>query len=690
MPSVSSIPPSLFAAGSFAAVLAASASALAQAPALPIEKTDAPIDVRVDGERGGAPRASRDAGVASYVVRGEELKRPGATAVDAIAASPGVEPSRSGAGSDFATISIRGAPSAQLPVYLAGIRLNDDVTGAADLSTIPLFFLDRIEIYRGNAPADADRLGIGGAVFFEPKLPRGTHAGVMAGAGSFGELTFGAYGSLGDERAGALFSVSRQSATNDYRFTDDGNTDGDADDRVRQRKNGDATTYDAWAVGRVALSGGGRLVILANAFAREQGIVGATYSLASAARSATQREIAAVSARLPCSARRRAGDDAMDRCSIEIGSSAIAARRDIHDPLGELGFGSTRVTVSGDRWEESARLRARVGERWRVGAGVFAGVDRLGVDIAKGLSTRAARLSVTGSVDVAYRPFERLELFALGAGECHSAIGSTGAAEGAGTGACALGGPAGRAGLRITAPLGFEVLASAGSYVRVPALGEMYGLSGTVLGNPALVPERGYAAEAGVRWGGASASGDVRGYVDATGFARLVEDLIVYRRSGSATITPFNVADARVLGAELAAGIELFHHARAQLSLTVQDPRNVTAGQPAAATLLPYHAALTGSSVVEVYTDPSRSVPFVNRLSLGARLLYRSFRYADPGQQVFLREQRDLGLDAAASILRSRLALRLGVSNLLDVTNQDLLGFPQAGRAFHGALDATW
>src|SRR4029079_11321349 len=132
-----------------------------------------------------------DSNVASYVVRGADLKRPGASAVDVIAASPGVEAARSGAGSDLATVSIRGAPSAELPVYLAGIRLNDDVTGAADLSTVPLFALDRIEVYRGNAPAEADRLGIGGALFFEPRLPRSTHAGATFGAGSFGELSFG-------------------------------------------------------------------------------------------------------------------------------------------------------------------------------------------------------------------------------------------------------------------------------------------------------------------------------------------------------------------------------------------------------------------------------------------------------------------------------------------------------------------
>src|SRR5262249_18340338 len=161
---------------------------------------------------------------------------------------------------------------------LAGVRLNDDVTGGADLSTVPLFALDRVEVYRGNAPSDADRLGIGGAIFFEPRLPRGTHAGAMFGAGSFGALSFGAFGSIGDERAGALLSFSGQSAANDYTFTDDGGTADPRDDRVVNRENGDATTYDAWALGRVALPGGGRLVLLANAFTREQGVVGTTFS----------------------------------------------------------------------------------------------------------------------------------------------------------------------------------------------------------------------------------------------------------------------------------------------------------------------------------------------------------------------------------------------------------------------------
>ncbi len=703
-PSFFSIPPHLTFAAPLAVVLAVSGSAFAQTPPPPIEKTDPasapsardPIDVRVEGDR-GPPRASRDPGVASFVVRGDELKRPGATVVELLLASPGVEPSRTGAGSDFATLSIRGAPSAELPVYLAGVRLNDDITGAADLSTIPLFALDRIEVFRGNAPADADRLGIGGAVFLEPKLPRGTHAGALFGAGSFGALTFGGFASLGDDRAGALFSFSRQSATNDYAFLDDRMTKDTIDDRVVKRDNGDATTHDAWALGRAALPGGGRVVLLANAFSREQGISGASYSSVHVARNATQREIGAASVRLPCSGAASArafagvGDDTIDNCSVDIASSVILARRDIDDPHREAGFTAARASISGDRWEEKARLNVRIGERLRLGVGAFVGIDRLEVDLLNGIQTRAARLGLTGSANVDWRPLDWLELFALLGGECHSAVGQgQGGALSQSRAVCAQGGPAARMGLRVMGPGGFEVLASGGSYLRVPVLGELYGVSGTVLGNPALVPERGYTGEASARWAGGTHSGSVRAYADVTGFARFVESLIVYKLTRPDTIKPFNIAAARILGVEVGAGMDMLRHVRAQMALTLVDPRNVTAGVSPEGSMLPYHAELTGTWGLEAYADPSETVSFVDRIAIGARFNYRSARYADASRNYYLREQRELSLDASAALLRRRVGVRVSVSNLLDVTNQDLLGFPQPGRAAYGSLEATW
>ena len=672
-------------------------------------ETDTPIDVSVEGGR--APRGARDPDLASYVIRGDALRRPGGTAVDVIAASPGVQAARTGAGSDLATLSIRGAPSAQLPVYLAGVRLNDDVTGGADLSTVPLFALDRIEVYRGNAPADADRLGIGGALFFEPKLPRGTHVGGSFGVGSFGELSFAAFGTLGDDRAGALFSFSRQTATNNFTFTDDRGTTSTNDDVVRTRENGDATTHEAWAIGRVALPGGGRLVLLANTFAREQGVVGPSSAPAVETRSATSRQLVAASARVPCttpatstttpaSTTTASTTPAIDRCSIELSTSAISAERTLTDPRGELALGAPGATVRGDRWQESARLRARITDNLEARASLFAGVDHLGIDLAPGAQLRVARLSVTGSASLAWDVHPTVTLFALGAGECLTTLAASGLGTLAGTGdtttaatagrTCAAGGPAARAGIRWLTPPGITLTALGGSYLRVPTLGEVHGLSASVLGNPDLASERGYGAELAARWAGASPSLSARWYADLTTFARLSEDLIAYRRSRVDQIKPFNISNARLLGVEALLGVDLLRHVRAELSVSALDPRDVTPGALVRSTLLPYHAQLTLASRAEVYTDLEQSVHIVGRVAVGATFRYRSGRVADPAATFHLAEIRELGLDASASFLRGRITTRASANNLLDLPNQDLLGFALPPRSFFGSVEATW
>src|SRR5688500_262320 len=138
----------------------------------PEEAADAPLEI----EAHSAPleHALDDPTLASTVISGADLERAGASSAEILSRVPGVQVNRTGAQSDLATASIRGADAAQVPVYLAGIRLNDDVSGTADLSTVPLFMIERVEVYRGNAPLKSDRLGLGGAIFFWPRLPRET------------------------------------------------------------------------------------------------------------------------------------------------------------------------------------------------------------------------------------------------------------------------------------------------------------------------------------------------------------------------------------------------------------------------------------------------------------------------------------------------------------------------------------
>ncbi len=169
----------------------------------------------------GAPRnktraSPKDISAASTVVSKGELEAAGMTAAAVLARVPGVQVARTGTSADFASAALRGASSAQAPVYLAGIRLNDDVTGTADLSTIPLWMIDRAEVFRGNAPEQSDQLGLGGAVFFEPSVPKENRLGAGVGAGSFGEFSLWTRAAVSGESASALFGIRRDRAENNF------------------------------------------------------------------------------------------------------------------------------------------------------------------------------------------------------------------------------------------------------------------------------------------------------------------------------------------------------------------------------------------------------------------------------------------------------------------------------------------
>jgi iron complex outermembrane receptor protein len=212
------------------------------------------IEVEVRGKPLPPTEARKDPSVAGSTRARDALEAPGLTAPDALRTMVGVTVTETGGLGAASTAQIRGATAAQTPVYLAGVRINDDVGGAADLSSVPLFLIDRVEVYRGNAPLEADRLGIGGAIFFEPVRVREPRVAVGGLAGSFGSRGAYAYSAAASQRSRLLFGARVETADNDYEFWDDNGTLADeSDDRPRRLQNADATLIDLWALGRTSV-----------------------------------------------------------------------------------------------------------------------------------------------------------------------------------------------------------------------------------------------------------------------------------------------------------------------------------------------------------------------------------------------------------------------------------------------------
>ncbi|MBI4704722.1 MAG: TonB-dependent receptor [Deltaproteobacteria bacterium] len=675
---------------------AALAAALAATPGRAAQGEPAgepePIEVTVQGRRGVPFESERDPSVASYVIRGEALREPGLSAAELLSRAPGVQATRSGGATDLATAAVRGSTSAQTPIYLAGVRLNDDLTGSVDLSTVPLWMLGRAEIYRGNAPDHADQLGLGGAVFFDPAPPRGERLGAGLERGSFGHRVSALALSAGGLHAGALLAYRRHAARGDFEYLDDRGTRFDAsDDRLLARRNADATSHDVWSIGRLALGSGGSLTTVLNAFAREAGLPGLLLFPAEHARSSLGRVLGGISARVPC----RQDDDAArgpGRCELELASSALVTRHRIADPLRELELLATAVSNEGERVSQRLRVVGSAAEWLELRLGGLQELQLLRVARDQEPSLRARRELTRIELGARAHASPRVELVASSALECHSTAAwgpATAGGEQAGDErVCGVLEPVGRLGARVWVLGPLALHANAGRYVRVPTLGELYGVSALVRGNPELRAERGETVDAGASLRLVPHRAlDL--YAQLFGFARFADELIAYRRSSLGAVRPYNASSARVLGLELAAGASLFGTLRLGLSLTAQDPRDTSSDRVTPNDLLPLHARLQTAPQVELVRASGWPVIGLERASWSATYAYRSSRLADPAGLVVLPEQGELDTELGLRFARG-IGLRGRLANVLDRRTYDLVGYPLPGRAAYATLEATW
>ena len=636
----------------------------------------APIarDVVIRGDKTRSRLPPRDRGVAGSMIQGESLRAPGKQAAEVLRAEPGVGIVETGGQGSVATASIRGATSAQTPVYLAGVRLNDDIAGTADLSLAPLWLMQRVEIYRGNAPLEADQLGIGGALFFEPLRP--TKSAVAAGAlaGSYGTRGAWAYGSAVSSGTATLAGVRIDHARNDFPYVDDRGTRFDSsDDITRRRANADVSTLDAWVIASADMGRGARVDTVFNGVQREQGIPGLSLIPSRSARGTLRRGLAAISASIPC--------DSEGRCVAAASTSGTVAVSDFDDPLGEIALGAPHVQVSGQRVEQAGSARVDVTDRVTIVPSIRGAMERLHVDPDGADGLRASRVSSRSALGAEWRASSHATLRALASGECHGTSRT-------GTLFCSSVIPAGRLGGQLTFG-SVSFLANAGRYVRVPTLGELYGLAGAVRGNPGLTEEKGVTLDLGMRAAVRPAGAFSGAWLDIFAFSRTASDLIAWRRSSLGYVRPYNVGDARIRGLELLTGAGLGSFLDAEVSATLLDPKDISEHRVLRNDILPLRSRLVLAPSVRLHTEAARTSG-IDLLSLEARCIHQASRYADDAGLVVIPAQTTLDFEASSIFLHEHLALRVRVSDALDAARYDVIGYPLPGRAWYGATELRW
>lgn len=653
----------------FVATTLATVAAWAEEPASAEEAPSSPaVEVVVEGERRHPQRGPKDASVAATVVTRDRLQAPGLSAVGALRGTPGLVPTELGGAGSPGTVSLRGASPSQTPIHLAGVRLNDEVSGSVDLGRIPVWFIDRIEVYRGNAPVESDRLGMGGAIFIEPRRPDGQKFELSLLLGSYGSLGASAVSSAGDASDGVVAGVGLGRAENDYPFQDAAGTHFiPDDDTVRRRSRIDAEWLDAWVHARRRI-GHTQLALVANHGELERGAQRNESLPVRAAREETSRDLLALTTRTPL-------PDGEQWLQTE--SSVLRSRAVYRDRLRELNLGSTLTEVTGTRVDHSLGMRIQPLGNWLIRPTLSFGVERMvrretreevapdePVLVAHRIDVRPL-LGVDASVP--RTPLVARLVLAL---ECTSGglteLELCGSAE-----------PVGRFGPTLF--LGpFVAYANVGRYVRTPTLGERFGVSPLLRGNPSLAPERGLNFDLGLRY---DHERSVPFWVDAVGFARFADDIVEYVRT-QRFVVPQNRARGRYLGLEFAGGVAPLPGVRLDLNLSFVDARDTSPSRVLINDILTLQPRMSAAPALTL--EQSFDTLHLEHVALIGRYVYQSNRYAAPAGNALLPEQGSLELQLDAFWLKRQLATRLRFDNALNEQPRlDALGAPLPGRSVY-------
>jgi vitamin B12 transporter len=606
------------------------------------------------------------------------------TLESALLEAPGVRPLASGGYGSATTLSLRGADPDQLEVVFGDVPITTADGSAFDLSTVPLWALERVEVYRSGAPAWLGVSPIGGVVRLIPRSS-GPRFEATAGAGSFGLAHARASTAFGRRDLRFVSALGFTSSEGDFRYLDDGRTALDPTDDVERTRENGWLREGSGLVHLTARAGDGRLGIFLFGLSRQAGVIGPAPSPARFARRSEISLLGGLSYEL--TERGRPADRADWR--VAITTSLAVRRRRFTDLYGESGLGAResddvsfrsvlRVASSGraadwleltgvalyvreDLLPEDALARQPVADSARdSGALSLEGRFHGSVDGVRLELRPSARLSVVGS-----------RLFELRAERSGEATESTSFA------------PTFRLGAAVAPIPELTIAASFSSATRLPSMVELFGDRGYLRGDTTLRPERAETIDAGLVLRGRH---DVlSGSAELRGFVSFASDLIRYRRTSQYTAVPENVASAVLFGAELGAHAAITRHVSVAGAVSLLDTRTEYLGGERRLPLRPWMTA---------YVRPSASafgVGALDRLEGWVEVAHVAEAFATPANEpgAVIAGRTRVGLGVSAYVWDSRMRLDLSVRDLFDARGTDLLGFPLPGRSFGAALSVA-
>lgn len=634
----------------------------------PAPKKEQPWVIQVQGKRWVDIQVGE---AASFVVIPKKtLEATHRTIGEVLKEVAGLEVKSAGGPGAYSTLSIRGSSPDQVTVFLDGMPLNKALGGGVNLGDFSLANLERIEVYKSQAPARFGDAPIGGVVNLVSKRPKasaGNTATLKTMIGSFGHTRFSLNAQALAPKTRLMAFLEDEKAKGDFSYFDDHGTPFNRlDDATRSRLN-NAFENRQWMLSGTRDGAHGRYYAFSAAQLRKhQGIPG--FGVAQSLNASLQTEESRLNLDLTQAGSLQKGGD------LSLGLRFLDQTSSFRDLFAEIGLGkqdnqNKARTLRLESGMEGRKLGANTllnahlfwtSETWKprdrlstftVGRASSKNSIRLAADLKRTLRKTKSGRSLTWT----FSPRLLTEHSRLRPDPTNTAAGRTNrsATKNFLNADMAL--------VWQTSPTS-DLRLTFGTGSRTPSFFELFGDRGSSIGNANLAPEKNRRLELGLR----GALGKVG--LDAALFRTSARNLIVYEQTGQFVARPVNLDNTRTTGLETTLWVRPAKRLNTKLTYSRLDARN---------------HALPGAHVpgVALHTLGLENEWQINqRASLAWRVHERGPAPQDSANFTVLAHQRQH--DLAVHYLWGKARVDLEVLNLGDTRLEDIRGFPLPGRSW--------
>ena len=594
---------------------------------------------------------------------------------EVIETQAGIQVRQSGGLGSFSTVSMRGASSEQVMVFMDGVLLNDASGGGVDLSNIALADVASVEIYQGTSPINFGSTSIGGVVNIQTRRSaKGFNANTLAGYGSFNTRKLSAFINHKPGKWDYLISADYMDSDNDFEIdNDNGTPDNPLDDRTEDRNNARFDQSNVLARLGLDFTPEARIDVTNKWFSKNQGIPSWNNSPRAETELDTERNISTLKLTLN------------DVTPLHLNTSTqvdYLVKQEVYDDSGNhIGLGRQKSRYDTDR------LSGRFFAEWLTDRHSL----RLTLDALNETYEAENELNNEKTNDSDRRSFsagiQDTVFFANDRLSITPAVRYTHISDDFSADGDALGiDPVDDArtndhfmpqiGVKFQASDHVTVKSNLAKYFREPSFFELFGDRGIFLGNPELEAESGVNFDIGLQYFRQWSEGRLnRLSAKAVYFCSQVDDMITRTYNARGIGKADNISEASINGIETRISAEVFENFRLIGQYTFQDAENKSRIASFDGNQLPGKFRHSWLGRIEYNWQ---------QLKLYTEYINESDMYYDSAN--LLEASTKTEVNCGLSYLMDSWRISLEAKNIADDRYEEFNGYPLPGRSFFASI----